>query len=420
MKYNKKDIEGSRREFLLEVPVEEVKKGLDRAYMEINNTVSIPGFRKGKAPREILEKYHGEEAIERAARDMVGDSYSQALKESDTVPVGLPQISDVQFTDGKKASYKAVVDIRPEIDLMSYDKIKVKKKHVDIKEEEVDKYISMLRESSAQFKAAEGRAAKLEDYIICDVSCEADGKPVYEEKKNIWLYMNKGQSLPELVDGLVGAEKDDTKEIPATLPQDKKKVLFTIKVNAIKEKELPELNDDFVKTIGPYENLAALKESAKRDLLHKKENESMTELKNQIYDQFLNNTRFVAPQGLVDEEVERLIEEAAEGLRKNNVNKDDTEKRINEFRDKFQAEAVKRVKLYFILDEIAKLEGIQVTDHEVDEALSMLAQQSNTTPEKVRKHYTDNNILGYLKNQIKESKIAQILLSKVKISDAND
>ena len=123
MKYNKKDIEGSRREFLFEIPVEEVKKTLDKVYKEINNTVLIPGFRKGKAPREILEKYHGGEAMEKAARNMVGDSYSQALKESDTVPMGLPQISDVQFTDGKEASYKAVVDVRPEVDLLGYDKL---------------------------------------------------------------------------------------------------------------------------------------------------------------------------------------------------------------------------------------------------------------------------------------------------------
>ncbi|MEE8359605.1 MAG: trigger factor [Candidatus Omnitrophota bacterium] len=420
MKYNHKDIEGSRREFLFEIPVEEVKKTLDKVYKEINNTVLIPGFRKGKAPREILEKYHGGEAMERAARNMVGDSYSQALKESDTVPMGLPQISDVQFTDGKEASYKAVVDVRPEVDLLGYDKIKVKKKYANIKEEDVGRYISMLQDAHAQFKTIEGRPAKLGDYIICDVSCESDGKPVYEEKKSIWLSMNKEQSLPELVDGLTGAEMGEAKEIPATLPQDKKRVVFTIKVNAIKEKELPEINDDFVKAIGPYENLAAFKESTKGDLLHKKENEAMTELKNQIYDQLLKSARFIAPQGLVDEEVDRLIKEATEGLKKNNVNKDDIEKRINEFRDKFKTEAVKRVKLYFILDEIAKLEGIEVTDREVEEALSLLAQQSNTTPEKVRKHYADNNILGYLKNQIKESKITQILLSKVKISDAKD
>ena len=417
MKYNHKDIEGSRREFLFEIPVEEVRTTLDKVYKDINSIVSIPGFRKGKAPREILEKYHGEEAMERAARDMVGDSYSQAIKESDTVPVGLPQISDVQFTDGKQAGYKAVVDIRPKVDLLGYDKIRVKKKHVEIKEEDVDKYISMLQESHAQFKAVEGRPAKLGDYIICDVSCESDGKPVYEEKKNIWLYMNKEQSLPELVDGLTGAEKDETKEILATLPQDKKRVIFTIKVNAIKEKELPAINDDFVKNIGPYENLAAFKESAKRDLLHKKENEAMIELKNQIYDQFLKNTRFIVPQGLVGEELERLIEEARAGLQKNDVGKDDMEKRINEFRDKFEVEAVKRVKLYFILDEIAKLEGIEVTDREVEEALSVLAQQSNTTPEKVKKHYTDNNILGYLRNQIKEGKITQVLLSKINIKE---
>ncbi|MFH1753140.1 MAG: trigger factor [Candidatus Omnitrophota bacterium] len=415
MKFDHKDIEGSRREFAFEIPAEEVKKILDKAYKEINGQISIPGFRKGKAPREMIEKYHGDEARERAARDMVGDLYSQALRESETIPVGLPHISDLEFTDGKSANFKAIVDIRPKVDLLSYDKIKVEKRKIEVKQEEVDKHVSMIQESYAEFKPADDRQAGPGDYLVCDVSCASDGKPLYEQKKNIWLHMDKEQSLPELVDGLTGSGRDETKEIPATLPQDKKKVVFTIKVNSIKVKELPEINDDFIKKLGHYKDLTDLKEAAKRDLLRKKENEAMVDLKNQIYDQLLKGSRFVAPQGLVDEEIERIEEEAREGLRKNNVDKDDIEKRIGEFREKFKAEAVKRVKLYFILEEIAALEGINVADGEVEEALNMIAQQSNTTLENVKKHYTENKMLGYLKSQIKENKITGILLSKIDI-----
>ena len=131
-------------------------------------------------------------------------------------------------------------------------------------------------------------------------------------------------------------------------------VMFKITVSDIKEKELPELTDDFIKALGPYEGISALKEAARNDLSRKKENEAVTDLKNQIYEHFLKAARFTAPQGLVEEEIERLTEEARERLIKSNIPKDDIDKRIKEFDGKFKEEAVKRVKLYFILDEIAK------------------------------------------------------------------
>ncbi|MDB4349473.1 trigger factor [Omnitrophica bacterium] len=415
MKHKYKDIKGSRREFLFEIPLEEVKRRLDKAYDDIREGVSIPGFRKGKAPRELLEKFHSIEVRERAAREMVSDSYRQALRESNTVPVGLPQISDIEFKDGKNATYKATVDIKPKVDPVPYDKIRIKKKPVDIKEEDLEKYISALQESYAQFKAVEERPAKLGDYIICDVVCEIDGKPKNGEQKNIWFLMDKNHSLPELVDGLVGASKGQMKEIEATLPHEKKRAFFKVRVNLIKEKELPQINDDFVKGMGAYQNVAQFKDAAKKDLMRKKENEVMTDMNNQILEKLLENSHFSPPQGLVGEEMEKIVSQAKEDLRKNNAKEEDIEKRIGQLQEAIRNEATKRVKLFFILDEIATHENISVSKEEIDNMLNLLAQQSDKSLEDVKKYYTQNNLLEYLNNQIKETKIMEFLMSKVEI-----
>jgi trigger factor len=416
MKHRHKDIKGSRREFSFEIPAEEVSKRLNKAYKDINNIVTIPGFRKGKAPREILEKHHAGEAHERAARDLVNDSYWGALEESKTIPVGLPSISEMEFAEGKDARYKATVDIRPKIDLISYDKIKVRKKKVDIKDEDVEKYVDKVRESYAEFKDVD-RPARKGDYVVCDLSGESEGKPLYDQEKNIWLLMDREQSLPELVDGLMGVSKGDEKVIKATLPHNKKEAIFTAKVSMIKEKELPEVTDEFVKKLGPFENVAKLKEAARMDLRHKGENDARLDAKNQILEQFLKGASFAPPQGLVDEERERLEKEAAEKMKKSGLGQDIIDKNIKEAASAILKDAESRVKLYFILDEIAAREGIDVTDEDVDGTLEVMARQSNTTPENVKKHYKDNDMLGYIKNQIKEGKIMDLLMKKVKIEE---
>lgn len=412
MKHKYKDIEGSRREFAVEVPPEEVQKRLDYVYGEMMKVAQIPGFRTGKAPRHLVEKYHSKEAKERVLGDIISDSYRQAVAESDTAPVGLPAISDVACGDGEAFTFKATVDIRPKVQIRDYRNIRVNKKKVGVKEEEITRYIEALRESYAQFKPVEGRPSKLGDYLICDILCEVDGKPVYKEQKNIFLPLDKGHSLPEVIDGLAGAMEGESKVISATLPAGGerpeyagRKALFKIKVHSIKEKTTPDLNDEFVKSLGSFENLDQLKDAVKTDLLRKKENMVKNDISNQILERFLTENRFDAPRGLVGEETQRILKEAGK------------EKENGEFRKKTGEKAENNVRLFFILDEIAKAENITVTEKDLDDTLDLLARQSNTAKENVKKYYEDNDIAGSLRQQIKENKVIEFLISKAEIRE---
>jgi trigger factor len=424
MKHKFRDIEGSRREFTFEIPAEEVKERLERAYGEIGREVTIPGFRKGKAPRELIEKYHGDQAREKAARDLVNDSYWQALEETNTSAVGLPLISDVELAQGKAATYKATVDIRPAIELADYGRIKVTKKKAEVTDEDVDRYISTIRESYAKFKTVEDRPAGPGDYVVCDVSCFADGKPVHEERKDVWFLMDKEHSLPELVDGLAGSAGGQVKEIEAALPEDKsdpsrsnKRALFKVKVKMVKEKELPALDEEFIKSVGPYKTVEELRAAARTGMEYKKENEAKDNMWNQVLDNFLKNARFEPPAGLVEEEMARLADEAKDKMKRHNLKEQDIARRMEEIKKTLREEAGRRVRLYFIIDEIAGREGITAADEEVEKAIEAMARQYNTTPESMRKHYSDKNLLGYLKNRIKENKVREFLFTKIDIKE---
>ncbi|NQT06975.1 MAG: trigger factor [Candidatus Omnitrophica bacterium] len=424
IRHKYKDIEGSRREFTVHVFSEEVKKRLDAVYEDIKRNANIPGFRKGKAPFDILEKHHKGAAHERVLNDLIGDSYRVAMEESKTVPISLPQISDVEFKDAKEISYKATVDTRPKLSIKRYKGIKVEKKKVVVKDADIDKYITSLREAYAQFKSIEDRAAVLGDYLMCDLLCEVDGKPIQKEQKNILLSLDKQHTLPGLVEGLAGIEKGQAREIKAILPENpndpqysKKEALFKVKANEIKVKELPEVNDEFVKSLGAYKSVTELKDAARKDLAKREENRLKTDMHNQLITKLLKDVQFAPPKGLVIEESERIMQDIKNDLQKKNLKKADIDKRVGELKDNAGKEAVKRVRLYFMLDEIARIEKITVHTKEIDNTFDLLAQQSGKSKEEVKKHYVDNQLLGSLKNQLRENKVMEFLLNSADIKE---
>lgn len=424
MKHERKDIEGSRREFLVEISPEEVSEKLGRIYDQIGRTADMPGFRKGRVPRDLLEKHYGEAARERMLTDLVNDSYIKVIEESGTMTVGLPHITDVKLGQQNEMSYKATVDIRPNIALKRYKGIKVKKKKTDVKDNEIEKYISVLRESYAEFRNVEERAARKGDYLVCDVTCEVEGKAIYKDQKNVSIILDDTFPLPDVVKGLSGSAKGDTRLVKTKLPENaqnkehsNKEAIFTIKVNSIKEKKLPELDDEFIKGLGNCKDLRELKEAIEKDLLLKKENMVKDDLVDQILEQLLKETPFGAPQSLVDKEAERLLKEAKEDMAKRNVANVDIEKKDAELRRAMQDRAAKKVKIFFLLDEIATLENIDVSAGEIESALEELANQSGASKEDVKGYYEKNNLLSYLKTQLRDNKTIDFLLDSADIKE---
>ncbi len=421
IKHKFKDLEGSRREFAVSVPKDVVDKKLDSVYSEMSGVVSVPGFRKGKIPRDILKKYHSDAARERALSDIISDSYKIAAKESNTVPVGLPDISDVDFSEGKDFTYKATVDIRPRITMKKTRGIKVKKRRPKIGDEEVAKYIEALRDSYAQFESIEDRAAEQGDYVICDIICEVEGKPIHDEQKDAYLFLDKQKTLPELVDGLIDSSAGDLREIKTMMPENskdpqysKKEALFKVKVNAVKVKKLPKLDDEFIKALGTYKTLDELKAVVEKDLLRREEGVVRESMASQILEHLLKECQFQAPKGLLNEETDKIFNEIKENLKakpRANAPEDD------QIQKSAEKEAIKRIRLYFILDEIAKKESIEVSEEDLDQTLNLLALQSNTTKEKIRENYKENNLLLPLMYRLRENKVIDFLLKNADVKE---
>ena len=421
IKHKFKDLEGSRREFTISVPKDVVDKKLDSVYSEMSGVVNVPGFRKGKIPRDILEKHHAGAARERALSDIISDSYRMAAKESNTVPVGLPDISDVEFSEGADLTYRATVDIRPRITMKKTRGIKVKKRRPKIGDEEVAGYIEKLRDSYAQFELIEGRAAEKGDYVICDVICEVDGKPIHDEQKDAYLFLDKAKTLPELVDGLSDSSAGDLREIKAIMPENpkdpqysKKEALFKVKVSAIKVKKLPKLDDEFVKALGTYKTLDEFKGAVQKDLLRREEGVIRESMASQILEHLLKECQFQVPKALLSEETDKIFNEVKENLKAKPHANPPEDDRIRKSAEK---EAVKRIRLYFILDEIARKEAIEVSEEEFDQTLNLLALQSNTTKEKIRENYKQNNLLLPLMYRLRENKVIDFLLKNADVKE---
>jgi len=421
LKKKVKHIEEGRKAFEIEVPSADVKKRKDEAFGKIGKTASVPGFRAGNAPRDLLEKHYGERVTKEVIEDLISDSYHKAVEEEGFVPLGLPEISDVRFDDKSALFFKAEFNIRPKVELKEYKGIKLTEKKIAIKDEDVQKSLSALQESNAKFKDAENRPVKIGDYIVCDSEVFVDGKSIAKKRENIWMPIEEKSYLPNLSAQLVGANVNDEKDAETTLPVDfqnkeyaNKKAVFKIKINQIKERALPQIDDEFAKDLG-YNNLAELNDSVKKVLEHQAQRQARTGLENQLIEKLLENSNFNTPASIIEEQLKYLLGEEKARLLRQGLKEADIKDKEKELTEKLKPAAIKQVKVMFILDEIAHKENIKVSHEDIDEALEAIARQHNQPKGKIEKYYKDNDLISNLRADIKNGKTLDLLIKEAKI-----
>jgi len=423
MKKKIKNIEECRKLFEIEIPSEEVNKQMEECYKKIEKVAKIPGYRAGKIPKDLLEKHYGDQATKEVVEDLIGDAYQKAIEESGFIPLGFPQISDVKLDDKKTLSFKAEFNIRPKIELKQYKGLKLNKKAIEIKEEDVERSTKTLQESTAKFKNTEARPVQIGDYIICDSEVFVDGKAIAKKRENIWMPVEEKSYIPNLSTGLVGTAIGDEKEIETILPQDfsnkeyaNKRAIFKIKIKEIKEKILSEIDDAFAKDAG-YNNLAELKDSLRALLKNQAERQVRQDLENQIVEQLLGSSKFNVPASLVERQTQHLFEEEKNNLLKQGLKEDDIKSKEKELKDKMRPWATKQIKNMFILDEIAHKEDINVSKEELDGTLEAIARQYNKPKEEIEKYYEKNDLISSLRSDIRHSKILEFLIKEARIEE---
>lgn len=425
MKSKIKNMEGTEKQFEIGMPKEKVETVLDEVLEEIRNTAEIPGFRRGRAPLDIISKRHSKDAMDEVMRRLIPEAYQEALEEHKIRPVSYPDFFDIDITPHGGLVFKAKVDVYPDISLKKYTNLKVAVKKISVKDEEVEKALSSIRNLYAEFVEID-RPIQKGDFGICDVETFADGNIISKKHENMWIEADKEASMLGMGEGLCGLKKGDKKDIAVTLPEsypDKKyagkKAVFRVEVKCVKEKKLPEINDELAKKAGK-DTWQDVKEYVNDQIREKKETNTKILMKNQIIEQLFKSHSFSVPQSMVKRQLKIFMDTAADELRRKGLDEETLKTKIGELKPQLLKEAELKVRLYFILDEIASKEKIEITEGETDDWLKGLADSYGQTLEDVKKYYNDHSLLDGLKEQIREQKTLDFILSSAVVSEKGE
>ena len=394
MKVTTERIEGSRVVLNIETDKDEMDKSMDKAYRRLAAKTAVPGFRKGKAPRPMLERYLGREAlVEEAANLLLVETYDKAIEEHKVDAIARPQVEVIQV---EPLSFKATVPVRPTVELGDHHEIKFIPETVVVTDDEVNEALERLRNMRATWEPVE-REAKPEDLLNIDVEGTVEGKVVISEKGGWYpLSPEPSSSLPGFSEQLEGAKKGEERAFTLKLPQDFKEFggqecSFKVSVNDIKQKNLPDLDDELAKSLGRgIETVVALKERIVADIRGDKERIEKRKLEDKAIEALVAISRLEYPDILVQDEIDHLIEERKQYLGEKDSLENylkNAKKTVEEFRNELKPGAEDIIKRSLVLDKLAEAEKIEVGDSEVETEVERVIQGANND-ERVRQLFS--------------------------------
>ncbi len=411
----------------LEIPItaEELAAAEERAFRKLAKNVKLPGFRAGKVPRKIFEQTYGSNAItSQAMEDIVPEVYAKAVREHDLEPVDRPKMELLPVEDGRPPKLKALVDVRPEIDLGEYKGIEVQREAIDITDEDVERSIQSLAKERATLVPVD-RPAELADVVTMDYEGKIDGV-AFEggTAKGQMTELDENRFIPGFASGIAGMKAGETKDVEAVFPQDYpqqdlagKTAIFTVTVHDVKALELPVIDDEFAKSISENETIEALRADVRKRLETIAESRARRGVGNAVMEKLLESRDFPLPDVLVEREIDHMINDAASQAARTGVSFEDYLKEAgkseDELRSEYRADAQTRVKGTLLIEAIAKTENIHATPADVAEELGALARQYGQPIERIRKAL-GNNVLS-LMDGIVRNKTLDFLIDNAKI-----
>lgn len=384
------------------------KNALTKAYEKNNKKAKIDGFRPGKAPYDIYVKKFGVESLFLDAADMVvEDAYLKAIEEDKLIPVCEPEVN-IKEVDDKKIEFVFTIITKPELTIKKYKNLKIKKEDASVSEEEIDEEIKHLLEHYAELEIKDGKVEN-GDTVIIDYEGFVDGVAFEGGKaENYSLEIGSGSFIPGFEDQLIGMEKESEKEIEVTFPEDYhaenlkgQKATFKVKVHEIKTRKQRELDEEFFEDLGMegVNSVETLRSSIKEHLETHKKNDVENKFVEDLMDAISKNTDVEIPDKMVEEEVDRLLKRAEENLKYQGISLDlyyqFTRTTEADLRNQLESEAFKNVLYRLILEEIIKLEKIEVTDEEIEEELAKMAERYQTSKEEILKELGGKEMVKY-------------------------
>ena len=390
-------LEKNMAKLTIEVSAEEFEKAVQKAYQKNKGRINVQGFRKGKAPRNIIEKMYGPEVFfEDAANDLIPQAYEEEIRNCDLEIVSQPKIDVEQIKKGEPFIFTAEVALKPEVTLGEYKGLKVEVEDAAVTDEDVDKEIEAERDRNARTVSVEGRAAQLDDTVTIDYEGFVDGEAFEGGKgENYPLVLGSHSFIDNFEDQLVGKEVGDEVEVNVTFPQNYhaeemagKKAMFKVKVNEIKTKELPELDDDFAQDVSEFDTLAEYKEDVKKKLTERKELEVKRAKEDAVIEKIIENAAMEIPEPMVDAQVRQMVEEFAGRIQQQGLSFEQYMQFSGMTPDKMLEEmrpnALKRIQSRLVLEAVVEAEKIEVSDEKVDQELADMAKMYQMEADKLK------------------------------------
>jgi trigger factor len=419
--------QGNEAIIKLGLQVDEVNKGFNKAIAKINKQVSIPGFRKGKAPRNILENHVGKEAVKQEAFEILANEcYTKALTDEKLIPVSDPKITESKFEENEDMELTLTVTLKPEPELGEYKGLSVEKKVVEITDKEVDEAIDDLRKRAAKMVVVKDAIIEKGDFAIIDFAGTVDGKPFSGgEGKGYPLEVGSGSFIPGFEEQLVGLKAGASTDVDVTFPESyfvkelaNKEAIFKVHVQDVKRKELPELNDEFVSANSDSKTVEELKSTLKERLQKSGEQQSQVEYERALVMKAVENAAFEVPDIMVEDRVSRMVDELQMSLESRKMNMDMymkyTGQDMTKIRENQKPTAVENVKTDLVLDAIAKAENLQISEEEVNAEMAAIASQHGASVEDVKKIIAGNRNMGLLLANVLRKKAAHIVIDSAK------
>ncbi len=426
-------LEKNMAKLTIEVSAEDLDKAMEKAYQKQKSRISLPGSRKGKAPRKMIESMYGKGVfMEDAVNSLVPQEYTKALGECDLEIVSQPEINVTQMEPGKALIFTADVAVKPEVTLGDYKGVEVPKSEIAVTDEEVDAEVKKEQDKNARTVAVEDRAAANGDITTIDFEGFVDGVAFEGGKGTDYaLTLGSGTFIPGFEDQLVGANTGDHVEVKVTFPEEYqakelagKEAVFQCDVKKIETKEVPELDDEFAKDVSEFDTLAEYKEDVKKKLTEKKEKEARTAKENAAVDKAIENAQMDIPELMTKTECRQMMDDFSRRMQQQGLSMEQyfqfTGQSMDKMMEDMKPQALKRIQTRLVLEKVAEAENIQPSEEEITEEIQKMADAYKMEADKIREAIGESGLEQMKKDMAVQKAVTVIADAAVEVEKAAD
>ena len=425
-----KDVGPCKIQIRIEVAADRVKEEIDHKYQDLNDSMALPGFRKGHAPRNVLERKFGKALLDDLKFELLQGSFEEVKEEKKLEPVGEPEIEadKIVLEEGKPFVFEMKIEVRPVIDIKNYEGLKVQKPSLEVTDKDVDNVLKGFQESKAELIPAEDNIARENDQLTADFTLVVDGKDVDTGENNAVLLSPDiqffGKELPEFYKAIVGKKVGDVVEVPVKLPDnfgDKalagKDSTIKATIKGVKQKKLPPVDAEFAKKHFDMDSVDELKADVRKRIEREKEAAGRAEMGEKLVEELVKANDFPMPEGLISSGTEEALRRAQLDLAMKGMAEEEVKKATEQDKSGSRENMAKALKAHFILEHLAQKEKIFVTEDQVEERVGQMAAQYGKWPHEMKAYLEEQGLLSQLRRSMREELVKEYLLSKAVIEE---